>query len=396
MSWLSKALWLVPFCVAACDTFESTPVDAGDHDAGGGSGGSMDAALDAPGGDGGSAGTSGTAGAGGNGGEPPRWIASKTTLDVWWPWTSVSDPGRGPVEIISLTRVDGACGDASVAATLRICGVQVPTRTVDFRCEANALQIPDEVWDAPDMPTFPLAYEQPDQTDAGESPLSGNVARIGIASDQPDGGACDGDAATQCYPDHDDDDHPGLSVTYRNDLATYVGPYDSGECSWPRPYAYRRVTIEYVCAGGICGPQPTIATERIGVVASLPSLSQLCASAPTVHHTVFQIHSAGCTVDLDTVANPTDPRIANMDDECIASEIDFVSTAMPAYRVLDMGESPPSTPPCPGCPTVPYGWMRIDRDIDRTPSEGTKIDSMELQGSAMPTCAQARAAFANE
>jgi hypothetical protein len=106
-----------------------------------------------------------------------------------------------------------------------------------------------------------------------------------------------------------------------------------------------------------------------------------------------------CAVDPPTLDPgsppylPADPRIVAQDYACTTDEARFVDGYFPQLHVLASGEAPDETP-------RPNGWSIQNRDIDRTPSEGTQSVSVLINVADIdageddePSCAQARAAL---
>lgn len=343
--------------------------------------------------------------------EAARWIATKTTLDVWWQGVPVRDPGRGEMELYTLTKTHGSCADGADDTTVKLCGLTFPPSTSDVTCNAYEMSIPGSAWDKPGAPSFALRAAGNVDADGLRSAVATALVGIELTQDEGDSAwpehagdvACNEGTGLSCFPDHDDDTLPGVSAQVRNDLATYVGPLDDGLCWNDMAYRYRGIATGIdLGAGGGAGGGILANGIQLGLRVTLASTigADTCldpASAPIA--TAVELRAVGCTVDPRTLfSHPSygDPRLATMDFACNAYEAQFVDQEMPQYRVLATGEQP-------GDSMRPLGWERISRDIDKTPSEGTHSVSVEIHvddtdagGHGEPSCAQVRATFAND
>lgn len=337
---------------------------------------------------------------------PTQWIASKTTLDVWWPSVPIRDPGRGEIEAFALIEVADACGQ-NREATLKLCGLRLPTYTSDVLCDASQIQIPDSVWDNPRMPAF--TTRSFDEADA--STFASTVVTMLVGIELPNAGhddnwptlasaiTCEAGRGAACFPDHDDDMLPGITAHVRDDGAIHVGANDDGRCYEDVPYRYRGAVASIQITADAPYPQQLADQIHLGFRTSLnvdaPSDGECSALDLDATSTRIGLRAIGCTIDPATLG-PADPRIASMGYACTDDETLFVDNGLPEYRVLNAGERPGDT-------RRPLGWTYNgrNRDIDRHISTGSStttvilnVDDLDAGGDGEPSCAQVRQAFA--
>lgn len=322
---------------------------------------------------------------------PDGWFAAMMTLDVWWPGQPLTDPGRGEIEIDTLSRVDDA------GTTIKVCGITLPTYTSDGFCDAYQLTIPDEAWDSPTMPRF--TARSIDDADAGNITLAAATALIGIdfLNGEEDGDwptsnrtgqvACEAGIGRPCFPDHDNDSFDGVTAHFRIDGAMYTGPYGSGSCTNGQPYTYGGsiTVINLGGGGGGFGAGPRADRVRLGLRTRVlgPGASDSDCTANV------DLRAYDCTIDPTTLPTGyTRPATGTTpENACVDHEAQLVDDLMPAYRVLARGQAPGESMP-------PLGWVMASRDIDKRPSTGSRSAFVRLAdlAGAEPTCAQVRAA----
>lgn len=323
----------------------------------------------------------------------PSWYAQKTTLDVWWQGQPMRDPGRDAIEVITLNRIEAIGGGDDVAATIKICGLTFPPYTSDVRCEAHQMTIDDAIWDRPNMPRFSIPSLAENDTVA---------ALVGIDLPGLQGLAawptaamtysveCEAGTGLACYPDQDGDNVAGITARYRLDHAPYIGPYDTGECTAPRPYIFAGPPTGFYCLAGSCPSNALVAAEQhLGLRLPL-RVGDGCDATSSMG---VELRSPSCVIDPSGLIldDPFEDRDETMNYTCRDHESAFTDDTLPQYRVLAAGEVPGDTTP-------PNGWTQSGRDIDRRMSEGMRTVSVRLGSltDPAPTCTQVRAAFAND
>ncbi len=176
----------------------------------------------------GAAGTTGTAGAGGTGGGacPPRTTyteASHLIVNVSWPAGLASMRGDGQLHVWG--KVVYTANGNTLSGTLQACGISLPPTTLTALGGGGMIQIdvPNDKWEAPSMPRFPVDGTQT-AWDIGATLNFSYVALIGFTM---------ADAATAPWPqpysditmtnDAEGDMHVGLTAVPRSG-GTYTLP----------------------------------------------------------------------------------------------------------------------------------------------------------------------------
>lgn len=387
-------------------------------------------------GTGGTGGISGTGGIGGTGGVPAcqtnddlktgslcadaaqGWFAIKNDLDVWWQGIPTRDPGRGNILIYLLAKMENVCSDGSAAEiTIKACGTRLPPFTSDVACDAFQIQFPDSIWDSPTMPRF-HTYGSTTGFNPGDilqvSRTTGLVG-IDLMNGTEDGAwptsmmtgsfRCENGTGERCFPDHDNDGKPGISIVIRSDEAIYTSDLDSGTCSTGTPYRYRGApTGAFIDAGGGGGGGIRAARVQIGIrtrISGQGTIGNDCASGNGPAMADF-LDSRAYSCEVTPSSLPTgptqgtpfmtaDPRIATMNYACTGAEAQFVDDNVPIYIVLQQGQ-------VPGDSKRPNGWSPnpfnnfLDRDIKRHRSMGPRSAIVRLGDLAgpEPSCATVR------
>lgn len=336
------------------------------------------------------------------------WFAIKTKIDVWWQGTPVRDPGRGDIEVYLLGKLEDVCDDGSNGrGTIKACGTVLPPFTSDVACDAFQIQFPNEIWESPMMPRYTTTGSTTAFEPGGILTLNSALGLVGIdlmdaTQDQPSGFptaaqtgtfACEAGTGVQCFPDHDNDGKPGITIQLRNDAATYVGPYQNGKCTAAggTDYKYRgSPTFSDIGAGGGAGGGIRAIKVRIGLRTRLGGAGAIgadCMSGVGDSQADYLDSRAWeCEVDPATLP-PGDARMGGSDFACTTAEAQFVDENVPAYRVLAKGAMPGDSMP-------PLGWVLAGRDIPKTASAGPRSALVRL-GSLSdpePSCEAVRTA----
>lgn len=338
------------------------------------------------------------------------WFAIKATLDVWWQGTEIHDPGRDDIEVYALARLDAACGGASNQGELKLCGLRLPTITSDLGCDAVDLQVPDVMWESDSAwhtaITGTVASFEPGSVETfhpltalhGIDLVGGSEAMWPPSSRAADV-FCEAGSGEACFPDHDGDGLPGVTLRPRTDGAsnlprsertTYVGPYGDGKCGSGVEYKYQAMPASSCrCEAG--DGRPVLAQEiylGVGIGFGGPvTFGAACASGTgSINAPLFELRAVGCKVDAQS-PYPFDPRLETGDVTCTADEVRYLQDEMPRFQTLRAGEMP-------GDSRRLLGWQFIERDIDKRVSEGAKVSMVRIANvdDNEPTCAVVRAA----
>jgi hypothetical protein len=348
---------------------------------GSGSGGSM-------GGSGAGGSNGGTGGMEGGGGDGPKADCSaagaakegtcktsakgvyalKTTLDAYWydeqnPDAPIVDPGRGPIVIYLMGRIEDICEDGSNGVgVMKACGSELPAFSSAVTCDAYQLQFDPALWDKPTMPTF-VTTGSTSGFNAGDTlSLAKAIGLVGVNLTTDDAAwptaaetgtfACK-DAmgmdktGVDCFPDQDGDGKPGISVALKVG-GTYMPPGCSGngcKCNdLGTDYSYRgSPTSLDLFAGGGSGGGIRAVEVHIGLRTTLGGsgmIDQDCmggngpAEAPM---DAIQSRAVSCKVDPASLPNGD---TSHPDNSCTTEEAIFVDENVPNYHILQKDEKP--------------------------------------------------------
>ncbi len=412
-----------PRCDASHECVSGEGGEGGTSGAGGSSGSSGNGGTDASGsgGVGGSGGNGGVGGSGGSGGSGvvpcseafEGYFAIKTVIDVWWELAGTTDPGRGKVELFLLGELDSIRDDGRGNSALKVCGLRLPPSTSDVWCYATQLELPDALWESPSLPRVMTTAHTSAFESGGVFAIEPAVSLLGLALPvesandptvfpAPDATVtCAAGEGEDCFPDHDDDGEPGVTIRVRNDGAiyTYTNAAEGGVARNPEDMNYGRASLngrEYDYAGlGLYGPDYGAGAGGPGVTAvdlrggfrfgfgSSTEINTDCASsAGNGINAMLNTRIVSCKVDPATY--PTNFSYPN--DECPADRVATVDGNIPRYQILRANEQPPMLT------RLPNGWAFVGRDIDRTPSLGPRSAIVRLNNASIdePNCAQVR------
>lgn len=299
-------------------------------------------------------------------------------LDVVWSdevntTTAAYAPGRGKISTLLIGELNGLCpGDTTGVLTVRVCDVRLPPIYVEANRGIIQLVIPHTTWERPDIPTYrsSVRMSRPDPTQLSIDPIT---ALLGIElgssdapwpaySDTPFITCASGSTGSDCFPDHDGDGEPGIS------LATALN-----------------------------GPPPSAANPRgkgwnYTPVPTDPSLPLLGVGATTLYAGLRARFGGEVPLGSDcnggtsaAEAGDVSLRVFDcaMDDgsRCTPNGVTVVDQSMPVFHLLPVGEVPPRA------------WQ--DKTLDRGVSEGPRSTVLRLGNSGDELgCADVREAFA--
>jgi hypothetical protein len=370
-------------CVTACGD-DATPYSPGGQGGQGGTtpvagteGGPQGGASGATGGGVGGA-SGGVGGDGGAGGQPSGDVmcsaepdktgsckesaegiyAIKSELDVWWGGQEgdlaglVSD-GRGKLTIFLHGQIEEICENGSDGrGVIKACGTDIPPFFMDLLCEAYKIEIPNEAWDSPNMPTF-LTKGNTTGFEPGDTlTLLAATGLVGIdlndpnqswpSADQTGSIACAAGTGQACFPDHDNDGKAGITVHMRDDEATAAsgcGLFGTD------PYIYKAPPVNFDPGAVLNAPVARADLVYVGNRVRLGGAGEIasdCASGVGIAEAeFFDSRAIGCQQKEGTVDGfGATPAAANQD--CSAAQAEFLDANIPIWNVLQTGETPPS------------------------------------------------------
>jgi len=291
--------------------------------------------------------------------------ALKVDIDTYWANNSVVDGGRGTLTMYLIGEVTDICQDGSGGlGTMRACGAGLPTFVSDTMCDAYEVNFDDSVWSRDNWAVQPVYTTTGSATgfEVGDTlSLHAATGLFGIELDDMNGAwpeasvdnsdifmpglpgvTCAGSTGgvAGCFPDHDGDGQPGVTVTITDTGADY----DPGYACSPGPVHKKRGSpvnlLDGAVGGGGSGAGARATKLGIGMrvnVGGSGAIASDCASGVGAGEAMFVDSRVGaCTKradqDLGGVAN----------SPCIDGEIDFIDVNLPKFIPLNAGESPPA------------------------------------------------------
>lgn len=343
------------------------------------------------------AGTSGGDGGGGTGGsEPPPAMcgggtplegacketaegvyAIKTEIDVWWQDDvdpPLVDPGRGKIEVYLMGELTDVCEDGSGGTgVMKGCGTVLPPFVTYVNCDAYQIEFPDELWDSPSMPTFTTTGSTTGFNPGDTLTLAEASGLVGIDLTDESGTwptpadtgsiPCAAGTGEACFPDHDGDGNPGITVRLAN-LGTNFSTNSCGLFTTD-PVVYRGAPLDAL--GALDDNSVRAETLFIGVRTRLGGAGEIGADC---------MSGSG-----PATATSLDSRVwdcVRTDDQpCAPAQSQFVDESAPTYNILDAGEMPPSNVMASPC-ECSGGCAGAACPLDQTPSPGTRSALVRL------------------
>jgi hypothetical protein len=313
-------------------------------------------------------------------------FAVKTVIDVWWQDDAAPplvDPGRDRITVYSMNEISGVCAeDMPGKATIRGCGTVLPPFKSDANCDVFLISFPDAVWDQPGMPTFeaPVSVAGFAADDLLSVAASTNL--FGIALATPEGAwptametgsfSCGSAMGGDCFPDHDGDGKPGITIEMGKIGETY-SPDGCGLVS--APFVYRGAPLSAVAALD----DNSVRADKLQV-----GLRTRIGGGSTFN--------AECAYNAsDASAQFLDSRVFDCERTdgvaCDPAQAAFVDEQAPTYNILAAGTAPP-----PEIMTMGFESMQLDQ----TPSAGPRSAMVRIGDAGTSfSCADVRnAAFA--
>ncbi|HET8938364.1 MAG TPA: hypothetical protein VFN67_33200 [Polyangiales bacterium] len=302
--------------------------------------------------------------------------ALQVDLDVFMqddPVAAEHDPGRGRASLV--LRADVTTNEVE----LRLCGLTLPPRYVYATSGVTQLDVADETWDRPSMPTWKsrVSTERAEQLEIEPFPLL-----LGIALPDPGASwpsfeqtpafACGMErAGSACFPDHDGDGEPGMSLQVQTAGDAIDAPYPACD-DWH--FAAPSTQPEAWFSGARGGAEPSRVFVGLRTALQLfPRFDETCTQAE------------GSVQAADIVTRVLDCELAD-GQRCSPAEATVLDARAPSFHVLVAGEVPPET----------FGDSRrfVDEALDRSASTGGKLRMQRLPDEAADTCTPVRAVFA--
>lgn len=291
--------------------------------------------------------------------------ALKLSLDVDWDSTAgFLEAGRGRADVYALLSVDRVDPQTrAVTASARVCGVDLPVLEAAGGCASYQYHFDDALWDRPTLPELPLSGMYACDTTDCNLQLDPASYVLGLHLDNPSAPLPDAGVTMGLeFPDDDGDGQPGVTV----DVVTQASmPMANSQCAYPSGWTQN-------AAPDMNQAQMPTWRLLVGARAQLMAAVGLGAdcrvdrASGTVQS--LDLRAAGCGYQPGS-----DPSSANA--SCAEEWRGAIDQSMPQYHVLATGETP-----------GPSMTMR-----DGAPSQGTVVQAVKLEPSAMVGCRDVRA-----
>jgi hypothetical protein len=263
------------------------------------------------------------------------------------------DPGRGFIRVELLITVPGVDVDgAFVKGRARPCKVELPVFFSSLLCEAYASYFAESIGESPLLPVFPVTGRYTCIDTVCEAAFHSETTLLGIdlfdrdgdwlQPEQSPGLECPAGSRADCFPDHDDDGFPGVTVRLYTDNAPrgeicILGGMPVGL------FTNRAAPLNAnptVIVGGVRR------TDRIQMgirshFGGVFSISDHCNSGTgPAFADHFDTRAFGCGIEPGTADWPG--PVAGPDEPCDEAQRLFMDQNLPLYYVLEPGEVPPA------------------------------------------------------
>lgn len=298
----------------------------------------------------------------------PGIYAMRTEVDVYWRDENNSptlyDPGRGKIEIFFKGELSEICEDGTGGkGVINACGTTVPPLLADATCGVIQIVFPNEMWDQPTIPHFTTVGSTTGFGVDDTLTIAKAAGLVGI--DLPDVNqpwptfnetvtftCADGKKGADCFPDHDMDGNPGITVKLQQDGTPSGQPY---QCISPWHYIPAPTSVL-----GALDPNAGATDTYIGLRTRIGGSGKIGADC---------MSGAGAAEADGFDSRLFDCKLKN-GMPCLAADSQFVDKNLPNYKVLQVGETPPAA------------WVhpRAEADalLDRTPSKGPRSSVVRI------------------
>jgi len=280
--------------------------------------------------------------------------AVRLQVDLAWGGQSggladLTDDGRGPLVVQMLTSFDSVDPSTlEVHGKMRTCSVELPTFYSTTLCEAYQPIFPNAMWDSAAMPSFKIDGHLQCLEPGCIAGIDAQTVLLGIALDNPESPwptasqtaniTCKAGKGSKCFPDHDNDGRPGLTVP----LST-TGVSTAGKgCN--RSYTNKGAPLSASLAAifdGVRRADRTLLGVRMKIGSSF-RWGERCESGHGSGIAEFvNSRGQGCLVQPGTV-NFGNGFPAGPNEACTADEAAFMDQNLPIYDVLKVGKPPDS------------------------------------------------------
>jgi hypothetical protein len=281
--------------------------------------------------------------------------ALEFNVDMVWGGRSgglweLTDDGRGTLRIMLLLDIEEVDdGTLELRGNAKTCGVELPTFYSSTLCEAYQPIFPTRLWESAKMPSIAIAGHLQCSQPGCIATIDAQTVLLGIelnnpespwpTADQTDEITCAAGAGAKCFPDHDDDGRAGLTV----ELAKQGTGTANSSCR--NGYEKEGAPLSSSAAAifdGVRRSDRVLLGVRMKIGGSL-TVSDSCMDGGGSAIAQFVNSRAwGCLAQQGTANYPWG-RPAGANDPCTATEAAFLDANLPIYKILTVGEKPPTT-----------------------------------------------------
>jgi hypothetical protein len=275
----------------------------------------------------------------------------RSEIDVAWGGrdgglAALTDDGRGKMVIHLKVTIASIDADNEVHGMIQPCGVELPPFYSTTLCESYRPEFPPAIWESSDLPTIDLSGRYMCRNPGCFLTLDAQTYLLGIDLPNPEAPwptpgetatlTCANGTAEQCFPDHDKDGLPGLSVTLTTLPGRPVQPCDGNYIERAAPLSASIGAI----FGGVRRTDQILLGTRIKL-GGAGQLSDDCNSGVGQGVAEFaQSRAWSCIVQEGSANWPEDP--AGPNEACDPNEAQFMDDNLPIYNLLQVGQLPDS------------------------------------------------------
>jgi hypothetical protein len=284
----------------------------------------------------------------------------ESTVDVWWGGRSgglvgLTDDGRDKIRVrlmVTIQSIDmanpGPQGELPVHGEVRPCDVVLPAFYSTTLCESYQPIFPVKMWESPKQPRIQLSGNYGCLHPGCIVTMDAKTQLLGIELNNPEAPwpgpdqtatlPCPSGKGVQCFPDHDGDKQPGVTITMRTDgkAPAGTGCADSG-------YAYTAPPLNSSPAaifGGVRRADRLFLGTRIKLGGSGKLADDCNGGIGSGIAQFVESRAWGCYVQPGSADFPG--AAAGPNEFCEASQALFLDQNMPIYNVLALGKAPDS------------------------------------------------------
>jgi len=283
----------------------------------------------------------------------------KLTVEAWWggrtigELVSIVDAGRDTIRLDILFSIDAIESDGTMSGTGKACNIELPPFYSTLVCESYQPVFPVQAWNSASNPVFAVSGKA-ECTDPGCTLHFDTVsAMLGVKLNDPFGDwpqaaetlslSCADGTGSDCFPDHDDDGHPGITV----DLLTEGIAPTASPCPWAESgnYDYRAAPISFNLAILVDWTVPRTDRIHLGARAKIGgdiAIEDDCNGARgSAVAEGFDSRAISCYLKEGTPTGDIDGTIADENTPCTSDNRQFMDENLPIYNCLKKGEVPP-------------------------------------------------------